>query len=108
VDVNCKELSGSSWEAFMSATPFEDGLASLRAHYLERIDAAVAAGRMNLVRELADSYEDEALQLMLAVEDDGTTQLRHSTAEILELGPQKPHHSRSGTPWFGFWRHRKR
>ena len=26
---------------------------------------AVAAGRMDLVRELADSYEDEALELML-------------------------------------------
>jgi hypothetical protein len=95
-------------EALMSATPFEDGMASLRAHYLERIDAAVAAGRMDLVRELADSYEDEALQLMLAVEDDGSTQPHHSTPEILELGPQRPHRSSSGTWWFGFWRHRKR
>jgi hypothetical protein len=92
----------------MSATPFEDGMASLRAHYLERIDAAVAAGRMDLVRELADSYEDEALQLMLAVEDDGSTQPHHSTAEILELGPQWPHRSSSGTWRFGFWRRRKR
>jgi hypothetical protein len=92
----------------MSATPFEDGMASLRAHYLERIDAAVAAGRMDLVRELADSYEDEALQLMLAAEDDGSTQPHHSTAEILELGPQSPHRSSSGTWWSGFWRHRKR
>jgi hypothetical protein len=92
----------------MSATPFEDGMASLRAHYLERIDAAVAAGRMDLVRELADSYEDEALQLMLAVEDDGSTQPHHSTAEILELGPQWPHRSSSGTRRFGFWRRRKR
>jgi hypothetical protein len=93
----------------MSATPFEDGLASLRAHYLERIDAAVAAGRMDLVRELADSYEDEALQLMLAIEDDGATPPHRSTAEILELGPQwPPHRSSSGTWWFGLWRHRKR
>jgi hypothetical protein len=92
----------------MSATPFEDGMASLRAHYLERIDAAVAAGRMDLVRELADSYEDEALQLMLAAEDDGSIQPHHSTAEILELGPQSPHRSSSGTWWSGFWRHRKR
>jgi hypothetical protein len=92
----------------MSATPFEDGMASLRAHYLERIDAAVAAGRMDLVRELADSYEDEALQLMLAAEDDGSTQPHRSTAEILELGPQSPHRSSSGTWWSGFWRHRKR
>jgi hypothetical protein len=92
----------------MSATPFEDGLASLRAHYLERIDAAVAADRMDLVRELADSYEDEALQLMLAVEDDGSTQSHHGTAEVLELGPHWPHRSSSGNWWFGFWRHRKR
>jgi hypothetical protein len=92
----------------MSATPFEDGMASLRAHYLERIDAAVAAGRMDLVRELADSYEDEPLQLMLAAEDDGSTQPHHSTAEILELGPQSPHRSSSGTWWSGFWRRRKR
>lgn len=92
----------------MSATPFEDGMASLRAHYLERIDAAVAAGRMDLVRELADSYEDEALQLMLAAEDDGSTQPHHSTAEILELGPQSPHRSSSGSWWSGFWRHKKR
>ena len=92
----------------MSATPFEDGMASLRAHYLERIDAAVAAGRMDLVRELADSYEDEALQLMLAAEDDGSIQPHHSTAEILELGPQSPHRSSSGSWWSGFWRHKKR
>ena len=52
----------------MPATPFEEGLASLRAHYVRRIDAAVAVGRMDLVRELANDYEDEALQLMIAVE----------------------------------------
>jgi hypothetical protein len=41
----------------MSATPFEEGFALLRAHYAGRIDMAVAAGRMDLVRELADNYE---------------------------------------------------
>jgi hypothetical protein len=92
----------------MSATPFEDGLASLQAHYLERIDAAVAAGRMDLVRELADSYEDEALQLMLAIEGGAPSQPGHGKAEILELGPQWPHRSSLGTGRFGFWRRKKR
>jgi hypothetical protein len=45
---------------------------------------------------------------MLAAEDDGSTQPHHSTAEILELGPQWPHRSSSGTRRFGFWRRRKR
>ena len=88
------------------ATQFEDGLASMRAHYLERIDAAVGAGRMDLVRELANSYEDEALQLML--EDGASTQPQHGTAEILELGPTWPHRAGSSSWRFGFWRHRKR
>jgi hypothetical protein len=92
----------------MSATPFEEGLAFLRAHYAERIDMAVAAGRMDLVRELADSYEDEALQLMLSVEGDTPTQPEHGTAEILEFGPARPHQPASGFWRFGFRRHRKR
>jgi len=87
--------------------PFEKALASLRAHYLERIDAAVAAGRMDLVRELADGYEDEALQLMLSVED-APTPPGHGTAEILELGPPWPRRTDSGSRRFGFWRHKKR
>jgi hypothetical protein len=29
----------------MSATPFEEGLAFLRAHHAERIEAALVAGR---------------------------------------------------------------
>ena len=85
--------------------PLEEGLAFLRAHYAERIDMAVAAGRMDLVRELADSYEDEALQLMLAVEGGAPTEPEHGTAEILELGPMRPHR-RLRTWRFGFWRHR--
>jgi hypothetical protein len=92
----------------MSATPFEEGLASLRAHYAARIDTAVAAGRMDLVRELADDYEDEALQLMLAIEGGIPAEPDHGRAEILELGPSWPHRPGSGTWRFGFWRHRKR
>ena len=85
---------------------FEEGLAFLRAHYAERIDMAVAAGRMDLVRELADSYEDEALQLMLTVEGGASIQPQHGTAEILELGPTWPH--RAGSSSWRFWRHWKR
>ena len=83
----------------------DEGLASLRAHYLERIDTAVAAGRMDLVRELADGYEDEALRLMLSVEGGASTQPRPRTAEILEFGPLSPHRSRSKR--WRFWRHEK-
>ena len=50
----------------MPVTPIEERLASLQAHYAERINAAVAAGRMDLVRDLANDYEDEALELILA------------------------------------------
>ena len=90
----------------MPAKSLEEGLAFLRAHYAERIDMAVAAGRMDLVRELADSYEDEALQLMLAVEGDAAIEPEHGTAEILELGPARPHRPALRTWRFGFWRHR--
>lgn len=86
--------------------PFEKALALLRAHYLERIEPAVAAGRMDLVRELADSYEDEALQLMLTVEG-APNQPAHRTVEILELGPLRPHREDSGGRRFGFWRHKR-
>jgi hypothetical protein len=49
----------------LSGTPFEEGLASLRAHYAGRIDAALGCSRMGLVGELADGCEDEALELMV-------------------------------------------
>jgi hypothetical protein len=92
----------------MSTTPFEEGLAFLRAHYAERIDMAVAAGRMDLVRELADSYEDEALELMLSVEGGTPTQPGHGTVEILEFGPWSASSGpASSTRRFGFWRRRK-
>jgi hypothetical protein len=91
----------------MSATPFEEGLAFLRAHYAERIDMAVAAGRMDLVRELADNYEDEALELMISIEG-APTQPDHSATEILELGPSSRVRPGSGSWRFGFWRHKKR
>jgi hypothetical protein len=92
----------------MSATPFEEGLDLLRAHYAERIDMAVAAGRMDLVRELADNYEDEALELMLSVENGAPTPPGHGTVEILEFGPSSRRGPASSSWRFGFWRHRKR
>jgi hypothetical protein len=86
--------------------PFEKALTSMRAHYLERIEAAVAAGRMDLVRELADGYEDEALQLMLSVEG-APSQPGHGTVEILELGPVWPRREGVGSGRFRFWRRKK-
>lgn len=86
--------------------PLEEGLASLQAHYMERIDTAVAAGRMDLVGELADGYEDEAVQLMLTVEGGALTQPSHRTAEILQFGRVPPHRSRSER--WRFWRHKRR
>jgi hypothetical protein len=88
--------------------PFEEGLAFLRAHYAERIEMAVAAGRMDLVRELADHYEDEALELMLSVEGGAPTQPGHGTVEILEFGPWSAPRPASSTRRFGFWRRKKR
>jgi hypothetical protein len=107
-NINCKERLGLKWETFMSATPFEEGLALLRAHYAERIDMAVAAGRMDLVRELADNYEDEALELMLSVEGGAPAQPGHGTVEILEFGPSWRRRPASSSWRFAFWRHKKR
>jgi hypothetical protein len=87
--------------------PFENALASLRAHYLERIDSAVAAGRMDLVRELADDYEDEALKLMLSVEGETPSRAGQGKAEILEFGPLRPHRERMSSRRFRFWRPKK-
>ena len=90
----------------MSATPFEEGLAFLRAHYAERIEAALVAGRMDLVRELADGYENEALELMISVEGGAAPLPGHGTLEILKFGPSS--RPRPASNWrFGFWRHKK-
>jgi hypothetical protein len=83
----------------MQVTPIEVRLASLHAHYVERINAAVAAGRMDLVQDLAGGYEDEALELMLDAEGDASIQPGDRTAEILEFGPESPHWQR----WCRWW-----
>jgi hypothetical protein len=69
----------------MPTTPIEERLSFLHAHYVGRINAAIAADRMDLVEDLAGAYEDEALALMLA---EGSTQNQgHGEAiEILEFG----------------------
>jgi hypothetical protein len=92
----------------MPVTPIEERLASLQAHYAKRIDAAVAAGRMDLVRDLADDYEDEALELILAGEGGTSSQPDYGTAEILEFGRGWPQSQGSGTWRFAFWRRRRR
>jgi hypothetical protein len=80
--------------------PIEERLVALHAHYVRRINAAVAAGRLDLVHDLVDEYEDEALEGIL--EDFGP-------AEILEAGGGTPWWQgadRSGRSRFWFWRRR--
>ena len=90
----------------MPVRPIEERLADMQAHYAERINAAVAAGRMDLVRDLADDYEDEALELIL---ESGTSSQQDSgTVEILEFDGAWPQWHRPGTWRFRFWRRRRR
>ena len=48
-----------------------DLLRELHEAYVWKVNAAVAEGRMDLVREFADAYTDEALQLMTALRSPG-------------------------------------
>jgi hypothetical protein len=66
-------------------TPIEERLRFLHEHYIERINMAVADNRMDLVRDLANSFEDEALALMLD-EGDTSNQWHGERTEILEFG----------------------
>jgi hypothetical protein len=78
----------------MARTSYETRLPALHAHYTALINAAVGAGRMDLVEDLAGAYQDEALELLLASEaEEGSRSDRQ--VEILELGPGWP--SRSAT-----------
>jgi hypothetical protein len=90
----------------MSVTPIETRLASLHAHYVAQINAAVAAGRMDLVEDLAGCYEDEALELMLDAEGDTSNQRGYRTAEILEFAPEWPHWRGLSRLRLWFWRYR--
>jgi hypothetical protein len=90
----------------MPSAPIEEKLARLQAHYATRMNAAVAAGRMDLVKDLANDCHDEALDMMLAVDDTSELRTQHEV-EILELGAQWP--TWQGHTWprslrFRFWR----
>ena len=90
----------------MSPTPIEDRLASLHAHYTRRINAAVAAGRMDLVRDLANDFHDEALDQIEAFEWPAG---RPETAEILEFGGWSRWRApRSHAGKVRFWPHLRR
>ena len=91
--------------------PIDERLQLLDAHYTRRISAAVDADRMDLVRDLANDYHDEALALMLAAEGNTSSQMMNwGTAEILELGgwPRSENADRRAGWWFRFWRRSSR
>jgi hypothetical protein len=88
----------------MAATPTEERLAVLHSHYIWRINAAVAAGRMDLVRDLADEYHDEAVNALLTLEGDSASNPDFGPAEILEFGGGTPYRRGVGRP--GTWRFR--
>ena len=62
----------------MPPTPLDEALPALHAHYTAQVNAAVAAGRMDLVRDLADECQDEALALILEAEGASARQLGRS------------------------------
>jgi hypothetical protein len=63
------------------STPIDERLQLLDAHYTWQVSAAVEAGRMDLVRDLANDYHDEALAMMLAAEGNTSSQVNWGTAE---------------------------
>jgi hypothetical protein len=93
-------------ENAMPETPIEERLAAYHAHYVWRINAAIAGDQMDLVRDLAGEYEDETLGLMLALEGSTTSGAYDGAAEILEFGcgTQYWQGGRHTRPRFRFWR----
>ena len=58
-----------SYAVVVEAAPpvdLQDHLVALRDAYVERVNGAVAEGRLDLVRELVDDYTDEALAAITA------------------------------------------
>jgi hypothetical protein len=92
------------------STPIDERLQLLDEHYTRQISAAVEAGRMDLVRDLANDYHDEALDLILAAGGSTSSQLNQGPAEILELGGWPPSEGagRRAGWWFRFWRRSSR
>lgn len=87
----------------MPPTTIEQQLQALHAHYTSRVNAALAAGRMDLAQELAADCRDEALDLMLG-EDAGSAP--PGEVEVLELGGELPQwpRGRPRSPRRRFWR----
>jgi hypothetical protein len=102
---------GPQWESAHAADADRRTTAApFRALHLAD-NAAVAAGRMDLVRDLANDCQDEALDLMLALGGDTPSQPNYDAAEILEFGggrPQRRRAGRPGTRWFQFLRYNRR
>jgi hypothetical protein len=92
------------------STSIDERLQLLDEHYTRRISAAVDADRMDLVRDLANDYHDEALALMVAAEGSTSSQMNWGTAEILELGgcQRSENADRRAGWWFRFWRRSSR
>ena len=86
----------------MLTTPMDARLSTLHAHYIRRINAAITANRWDLARDLADGFQEEALELMLAVEGDISSL---PSVEILEIGAAWPRGGVCGIlRRLGFWR----
>jgi len=64
-----------------------DLLRELHEVYVWKVNAAVEEGRMDLVRNLADEYTDEALRLMISLES--STYLRPDCA-VRAAGGSRP------------------
>jgi len=92
----------------MARTSSDTQLPALHAHYTALINAAVGAGRKDLVQDLASAYQDEALELVLTLEAEEHDRSDRQV-EILELGPGWPSgNAASGSVGARFrrWRHR--
>jgi hypothetical protein len=69
----------------MPPTPLDERLPALHAHYTARVNAAIAAGRMDLVDDLANDCEDEALALILEADAESGGRSR-GPVDVLEAG----------------------
>lgn len=102
---------GATKGALVPPTGIEERLPALQAHYTALINAAVGADRMDLVQELADAYQDEALGLLVTLESDRAGPTGREV-EILELGRDRRPSRRSFDRFVGArlrrWRHRRR
>jgi hypothetical protein len=78
-----------------------DLLRELHEAYVWQVNAAVAEGRMDLVRQLADEYTDEALQLMTAMHAPGCGRDGCAICTRSSSAPSVPARRRR------FWRRRR-